>query len=88
MKILIVDDLPANRLLVAKTLTKNHEFLYAENGLQAVELAIQEEPDLILMDVMMPEMDGIEATVKIREQYTHKWMPIVILSALVNELQV
>ncbi|MBE0470740.1 MAG: response regulator [Methyloprofundus sp.] len=85
MKILIVDDHAANRLLVTKMLAKWHEFVYAENGRQALELAVQEEPDLILMDVLMPEMDGVEATVKIREIYTHKWMPIVILSALADE---
>ncbi len=85
LKILIVDDIAVNRLLVAKILTKKHEFIYAENGLQAVELAVQEEPDLILMDVMMPEMNGVEATIKIREQCTHKWIPIVILSALADE---
>jgi len=85
MKILIVDDRATNRLLVAKTLAKNHEFLFAEDGTQAVELVIQEEPDMVLMDVMMPVMDGIEATLKIREKYTHKWMPIVILSAVTDE---
>jgi len=85
MKILIVDDQESNRLLVAKTLAKSHEFLFAEDGIQAVELAIQEEPDLVLMDVMMPVMDGIEAILEIREKHTQKWMPIVILSALTDE---
>jgi len=88
MKILIVDDRLANRTLVEKMLGKKHHFLFAENGIQAIELVLSESPDLVLMDIMMPEMGGIEATLKIREQYTQKWLPIVILSAVTEEEQV
>ncbi len=85
MNLLIVDDNPANRTLVAKILAKNHTFFFAEDGKQAIATVFREEPDLVLMDVLMPNMDGITATQKIREQYTKKWLPIILLSALHDE---
>lgn len=85
MKILIVDDQSSNRMLLKKMLTKKYDLFFAENGVQAIELLAEQEPDLILMDVMMPVMDGIEATRLIREQCTEKWLPIIILSALKDE---
>ena len=88
MKILIVDDQVSNRLLLKKMLSKSYVLVFAENGQQAVNSVFTEAPDLILMDIMMPVMDGIEATRRIRDSYTEKWMPIIILSALSDERQV
>jgi len=85
MKILIVDDQVSNRLLLKKMLSKKYDLLFAENGVQALEVVAEQEPELIIMDVMMPVMDGIEATRLIREQCTEKWVPIIILSALKDE---
>ncbi|MDO8893204.1 MAG: SpoIIE family protein phosphatase [Sulfurimicrobium sp.] len=82
LKILVVDDTETNLLLVSKFINKlGHQTTLARNGLEAVQKFQDESPDLILMDVMMPEMDGYEATARIRELSPHKWVPIMFLSA-------
>ncbi len=63
-KILIVDDEPAMREVIGLILDK-YEVLEASNGYEALEICEREEPDVVLMDIMMPRMDGIEATKKI-----------------------
>lgn len=68
LKILLVEDNLLNQRIVLFSLKKyNHEITVANNGLEAVEKFTQAEYDVILMDIMMPVMDGLEATVKIRE---------------------
>ena len=65
--ILVVDDTPAFRKIAAKILEhQGYEVVTAENGLVAVTIATEFNPDLIVMDVMMPIMDGLEATRAIR----------------------
>lgn len=82
LKILVVDDTEPNLLLVSKFINKlGHQTVLARNGLQAVEKFCEESPDLVLMDVMMPEMDGYQATARIRELYPNKWVPIMFLTA-------
>lgn len=89
MKILIVDDQKVNRLLLKKILEKTGaELLFAENGLESVSVFQQEKPDLILMDMMMPVMDGIEAIQKIREIKIEKNVQIIVISALSDEVSV
>ncbi len=61
MKILVVDDDYAMRDLL-KLMLKDHEVYEAENGREAIELFKNVRPDIVLMDIMMPEMDGITAT--------------------------
>lgn len=61
-KVLVVDDRPEVRMLVTVKLRKRFDVLAAENGLEAVEVAREKKPDLVLMDMMMPVMDGISAT--------------------------
>ena len=61
-KILIVDDMQTNRLLLRTLLCKRHcTILEATNGQEALEIVLREQPDLILMDLMMPVLDGWEA---------------------------
>ena len=63
-KILLVDDHAPTRLLFSKILAQqgtNYEFLEASNGQEACQTALEAQPDLILMDVLMPVMDGYEA---------------------------
>ncbi len=68
IKILLVDDEPDILEIVGYNLTaEGYNVLTAENGLQAVKKAKKEKPQLIIMDVMMPEMDGIEACEQIRK---------------------
>ena len=75
MKVLIVDDHDANLKVLSVILKKSFLGLLvdcAENGRQAVDLALETKYDLILMDINMPVMDGCEATRKIREAYDHQ----------------
>lgn len=82
-KILIVDDVVANVLLL-KTILKKEGFtiVTAGNGVEALECVARENPDLILLDVMMPEMDGYEAAVHIKENPDTAAIPIIFLTAL------
>lgn len=68
-KILIVDDAAFMRMMIKDILTKNGYEISgeAENGLKAVEKYKEDKPDLVIMDITMPEMDGIEAVKKIKD---------------------
>ena len=88
-KILIVEDDPTTVQLIEFLLKKNgFEVLIAYDGLEALEISKKEKADLILMDVMMPKMDGIEAIEKLKKDETTRDIPIVILSALGQEMDV
>jgi len=81
-RVLVADDTAANRTLVRAYLTRlGFSVLQAENGEQAVEIFERERPDIVLMDVMMPVMDGLEATRRLRAG-AGPTVPIVMLSAL------
>ncbi len=61
-KVLLVDDAAFMRMRCAKVLTKlGHTIVEAENGVQALDMFDKEKPDLVLLDITMPEMDGLEA---------------------------
>ena len=77
--ILLVEDTELNIDLMTQLLEDDYRLIVARDGAQAVEMAVQQNPDLILMDISLPIMDGYEATRRIRE--THKSMPIIGLSA-------
>jgi len=81
-KILIVDDEPNVRRLVHTTLKKKFTVLEAEDGGQAVNIACLEKPDLILMDIMMPKMDGYTSCYAIKNDPTTKSIPIIMLTAI------
>lgn len=82
-KLLLVDDDMRNVFALSGVLEqKGMEVLIAENGKMALEILAQEEDvDIVLMDIMMPEMDGYEATEKIREQKQFWKLPIIALTA-------
>jgi CheY-like chemotaxis protein len=80
--ILIVDDFDDTRLLLRTWLKKKgYRIVEAENGNQAVSQAESQRPDLIIMDVEMPELDGLSATRKIRALPHAQTLPIVAVSA-------
>ncbi len=82
-KILIVEDTDSIIMLLSEYLKfKGYQILVAHDGVEGVTLAIKEKPDLILMDVMMPVMDGVEATKKIRTEKDLQHIPIIALTAL------
>ena len=78
-RILIAEDNDSNYMLMTYILKKRYEFFRANNGQEAVEKAQSEHPDLILMDMKMPVMDGLEATRQIRALYSD--LPIIALTA-------
>jgi diguanylate cyclase (GGDEF)-like protein len=86
MKVLVVDDARSNRLLVSRFIeAMGHTTIEASDGEEAVAVFIREKPDLVLMDVMMPGMDGFEATRRIRAIEGQEWVPVIFLSAQEDE---
>ena len=77
--ILIVEDSELNIDLLIQILEEDYTLVVARNGAEGVEMAEKNKPDLILMDISLPVMDGLEATRRIREKI--KDIPIIGLSA-------
>ncbi|HEY3382052.1 MAG TPA: type II/IV secretion system protein [Vicinamibacterales bacterium] len=81
-RVLIVDDDRMIRMLVKLLLEKEgYEVLEGENGLHAVELSRRERPDLLVLDLMMPEMDGFQAIDRLRRELTLATLPVIVLTA-------
>jgi len=81
--VLAVDDIPLNLLLVQKMLSKfNFKMRTAANGQQALDAVAEQKPDLILLDLMMPGIDGFEVIRRLRADPATADIQIVILSAL------
>lgn len=82
MRILIAEDQIDNREILARRLErKGHELHLAENGAEAVDLAPKVMPDLVLMDVSMPIMSGVEATRMLKQQAETANIPVIVLTA-------
>ncbi|MCW3475706.1 PleD family two-component system response regulator [Limobrevibacterium gyesilva] len=82
-RILIVDDVPANtRLLEAKLGAEYYQVSVAHDGFQALHLAASWQPDLVLLDVMMPELDGYETCRRLKEDPKTLHIPVVMITAL------
>src|SRR5689334_8445396 len=82
-KILIVDDNPYNvTLLEGYLATEKYKLLTANSGEETLEIIAKNEVDLILLDVMMPGMDGFTLTRKLREDKATRLIPIVLVTAL------
>lgn len=82
-RVLIVDDIPANlKLLEAKLTAEYFEVIQASNGQEALDLARKEQPDIILLDVMMPVMDGYEVCEQLKQMPETYHIPVVMVTAL------
>jgi two-component system cell cycle response regulator len=82
-RILIVDDVPANtRLLETKLSAEYYQVASAQNGFEAIRVARSWQPDLILLDVMMPEMDGYETCRRLKDDTATMHIPVVMVTAL------
>ncbi|HAE86392.1 TPA: two-component system response regulator [Candidatus Marinimicrobia bacterium] len=82
MKILVVDDEENIRKLVNYNLILDgYDVILAVDGKEGLEKAIQEKPDLILLDIMMPEMDGLEVCSRLKKNPETRDIPIFMLSA-------
>lgn len=83
IKILIVDDHQVNRMTLKLSLKDDeYEFFEATNGLEAIQKATEVNPDVILMDALMPYMDGFEATKEIRDIEEIRRVPILMITSL------
>jgi CheY-like chemotaxis protein len=87
-RVLVVDDYEDNRHMMRILLQrKGITVLEAENGSKAVEVACEQRPDGILMDLSMPVMDGFEATRRLKEINITKGIPVVALSAHCGDME-
>jgi CheY-like chemotaxis protein len=82
-RVLVADDEPAMRLLCRVNLqVEGVEVLEARDGAEALEIAMQERPDLLLLDVMMPRMDGWEVARRLADDPATRSIPILFMTAL------
>lgn len=88
-KILIVDDNEMNRAVLSDALDDGSYELYeAEDGLEALEKVQETSPDLVLMDIEMPHMDGVQALKKMKEDKSNQNIPVIMVTALNTDAQV
>lgn len=82
--IMIVDDTEMNIDILVESLQDDYELIVAINGLEAMELIEEQRPDLILLDIMMPEMDGYEVLKRLKENKELNHIPVILLSAITD----
>src|SRR6202008_458026 len=85
-RVLVVDDIAANvRLLEAKLAAEYFEVMTASSGKEALALIEKQTPDIVLLDVMMPELDGFEVCKRIRANPRTRFLPVVMVTALSDQ---
>jgi two-component system, cell cycle response regulator DivK len=81
-RILVVEDNEKNMYFINFLLRKkNYEVIKASNGREGIKIALKEKPDLILMDIQLPDIDGLEATEEIRKSEYGKKIPIIAVTS-------
>ncbi|ACH37407.1 MAG: hypothetical protein ACD_55C00013G0001 [uncultured bacterium] len=85
-KLLVVDDTPENLIILYKILRKEYEVLGANSGKEALLALAENRPDLILLDVMMPEMDGLEVCRILKDDSRYRDIPVIFVTALSDEV--
>ncbi len=83
-RVLVVDDVPANCRVLMESLKSDYEVEIATSGKQALEMVIVNQPDLILLDIMMPEMDGYEVCSRLKQDVTLQDIPVIFFTAKNN----
>lgn len=84
-RILVVDDEPANLRVLKNILQPDYRLIFAKNGADALHLAEKELPHLILLDIMMPEMSGLEVCRQLKQKDLTSGIPVIFVSALGEE---
>ena len=87
-RILVVDDDCSDRLLMKKLLSKKYRVIEACDGNEAVDLVRNRQPDLVLMDIMMPNLDGYSACYMIKTDPLTAKTPVIMLTGLKDELNI
>lgn len=83
-KILIIDDVPANIQIMHAVLRDDYAVFFATSGSDGIRMAQKELPDLILLDIMMPDMDGYEVCTKIKTDPLTSQIPVIFITAMSN----
>ncbi len=83
LKILIADDNTTERLILSKVLNNyGHSVIQASDGKEAIALFQEDKPDMVFLDVLMPEFDGYEVAEEIKKSPDQSWIPIIFLTSL------
>lgn len=86
LRILVADDIQASRgALCALVRDFGHEVFEADSGIATIKQIERTAPDLVLLDLLMPDMDGFEVTQKVRASVTDRWLPMIVTSSLEGE---
>ncbi len=85
LKILAIDDVPANLSLLGKALGEEYNLQIATSGAKGLSLAQEDPPDLILLDIMMPDMDGYETCQRLKQDPKLQEVPIIFVTALLEK---
>lgn len=84
--VLVVDDIPTNNVLIKALLKgKDYEVILSQSGAEALGIAQERVPDIILLDIMMPVMDGYEVLARLRSNERTKNIKVIVISALANK---
>ena len=86
--ILVVDDEPNIRSMLSRMLSQDYTVIGASNGEEVINIARRRRPDLILMDVMMPKMNGYTACLAIKRDQKTRTIPVVLLTGIDYELNI
>ena len=84
-KILIVDDETSNLAVLNRILSAEYTIFTAKSGESALKRVLQEQPDLILLDIVMPDMDGFDVLSRLKSDFTARNIPVIIISGLAGE---
>ncbi|MFC3116165.1 HD domain-containing phosphohydrolase [Cellvibrio fontiphilus] len=84
-KLLVVDDEPLNLQVLRQILQQDYQLLFARDGEKAISLAQSEAPDLILLDIMMPGLTGLETCQRLKQQVATRDIPVIFVTALADD---
>jgi signal transduction histidine kinase len=83
LRVLVVDDIKESRIELCELVqSAGHQALHAESGAEALALVQLQMPDLVLLDLLMPDVDGFEVTRRLRDLAAERWLPVIVTSAL------
>lgn len=83
LRVLVVDDIESSRQDLCHLLRDlGHEVIEAASGATALVLALESKPDIVLLDLLMPDLDGFEVTRQLRVHVTERWLPVIVTSSL------